>query len=109
MGRFRLVLGFLLAIAIAINMAFQTNPIIILKNAPSSQLLNFFISFFISFLSVLMGIGGGSFSVPTLTMFSIKIHRAVGTSAVFGFFIALPGVVIFMITGNVDENITKYL
>ena len=107
-GEILVIIFVLLAIAIAINMAFQTNPIIILKNVPSSKLLNFLISFLISFLSVLMGIGGGSFSVPTLTMFSIKIHRAVGTSAVFGFFIALPGVIIFMITGNVDENITKY-
>jgi uncharacterized membrane protein YfcA len=32
-------------------------------------------------MSVLIGIGGGSFSVPTLTMFSKKIYEAVGTSA----------------------------
>ena len=56
----------------------------------------------------MIGIGGGSFSVPTLSMFSKKIHEAVGTSAVFGFFIAFPGVIIFMITGTYKENIPDF-
>ena len=61
-----------------------------------------------SSLDVFIGIGGGSFSVPALSMFSKKIHEAVGTSAVFGFFIAFPGVIIFMITGSFNENIPNY-
>ena len=51
-------------------------------------------------MSVLIGIGGGSFSVPTLTMFSKKIHEAVGTSATLGFFIAFPGAIILIISGS---------
>lgn len=53
----------------------------------------------IGFISTMMGIGGGSLSVPTLTFFGEPIHRAVGTSALFGLLIAIPGTVGFMLTG----------
>jgi len=33
--------------------------------------------------SSMMGIGGGTFSVMTLTLFNVPIHRAVGTAALF--------------------------
>ena len=45
----------------------------------------------------MMGIGGGSFTVPTLSSFSKPIHKAVGSSALIGFFIAVPGEIIFTI------------
>jgi uncharacterized membrane protein YfcA len=54
----------------------------------------------IGFISTLMGIGGGSLSVPTLTFFGEPIHRAVGTSALFGLLIAIPGTLGFMLTGH---------
>ena len=38
-------------------------------------------------------------SVPTLTFFGEPIHRAVGTSALFGMLIAIPGTIGFMLTG----------
>ncbi|MFU8824397.1 sulfite exporter TauE/SafE family protein [Yoonia sp.] len=50
----------------------------------------------IGFLSVLMGIGGGSFGVPTMTLFSVPIHRAVATAAGFGIIIAVPSVAGFL-------------
>lgn len=50
----------------------------------------------IGFLSVLMGIGGGSFGVPTMTLFSVPIHRAVATAAGFGIIIAVPSVIGFL-------------
>ncbi|AKO96484.1 putative permease [Marinovum algicola DG 898] len=36
------------------------------------------------FLSVLMGIGGGSFGVPLMSLYNVPIHRAVATAAGFG-------------------------
>lgn len=53
----------------------------------------------IGFISTMMGIGGGSLSVPTLTFFGEPIHRAVGTAALFGLLIAIPGTVGFIISG----------
>jgi uncharacterized membrane protein YfcA len=47
-------------------------------------------------LSVLMGIGGGSFGVPLMTLHNVPIHRAVGTAAGFGILIAAPSVLGFL-------------
>ena len=107
-GEILVIIFICLAFVISINMGLQQKPFFIGNDLPNSKSINFLISVLIGFLSVLMGIGGGSFSVPILTMFSKKIHEAVGTSAVFGFFIAFPGVIIFMITGSFKENIPDY-
>ncbi len=48
------------------------------------------------FGSVLMGIGGGSFGVPLMTLMNVPIHRAVATAAGFGVVIAVPSVVGFL-------------
>ena len=53
----------------------------------------------LGFLSVLMGIGGGSFGVPLMTLFNQPIHRAVATSAGFGVIIAVPSVIGFLLIG----------
>ena len=90
------------------NMLFQQKPLILNTDLPSSKMINFSISSLIGFFSAIIGIGGGSFSVPTLTMFSKKIHEAVGTSAVFGFLIAFPGAIIFAITGFGKEGLPLY-
>jgi len=50
-------------------------------------------------LSSLMGIGGGSLSVPLLTLCGVPIHRAIGTAAAFGLFIAVPATLGFIISG----------
>lgn len=57
------------------------------------------VPFSIGGLSSMMGIGGGSLSVPTLTLMNTPIHRAVGTSSLFGLLIALPGAATFIISG----------
>lgn len=51
----------------------------------------------VGFLSVLMGIGGGSFGVPLMTLYSVPIHRAVATAAGFGAVIAAPSVAGFLL------------
>jgi uncharacterized membrane protein YfcA len=53
----------------------------------------------LGFLSVLMGIGGGSFGVPLMRLFGVPIHRAVGTASGFGLVIALPSVTGFLMSG----------
>ncbi len=53
----------------------------------------------VGFLSVLMGIGGGSFGVPLMTLYGVPIHRAVATAAGFGVLIALPSVAGFLLVG----------
>ena len=49
-----------------------------------------------------------SFSVPILSIFSKKMHQAVGTSAVLGFFIALPGAISYILLGINIEGLPPY-
>jgi uncharacterized protein len=55
--------------------------------------------FGIACISVMMGIGGGTFGVPILTLFSYSIHRAVGTAAAVGIIIAAVGGIGFILSG----------
>lgn len=50
------------------------------------------------FVSVLLGIGGGSIGTPMLTLHGVPIHRAVATSAGFGVTIAAPSALAFLLT-----------
>ncbi len=56
-------------------------------------------AFVVGYISSLMGIGGGSLSVPTLVAFGASMHAAVGTSAALGVAIALSGTLGFIISG----------
>lgn len=56
-------------------------------------------------ISSMMGIGGGTLSVATLTLFKQPIHRAVGTASLFGLFISLPGTIGFIIAGWGDPRL----
>ncbi|HEY0914338.1 MAG TPA: sulfite exporter TauE/SafE family protein [Solimonas sp.] len=53
----------------------------------------------IGLLSALVGIGGGSLTVPFLTWRSVDIRKAVGTSAACGLPIAWAGAVGFILSG----------
>ena len=50
-------------------------------------------------VSSLVGIGGGTLSVPFLIWNNVDMHRAVGTSAAIGFPIALSGCIGFIVNG----------
>jgi uncharacterized membrane protein YfcA len=56
-------------------------------------------------LSSMMGIGGGTFSVMTLTLFNQPIHRAVGTAALLGLVISLPGTIGYVLSGWNDVRV----
>jgi len=56
-------------------------------------------------LSSMMGIGGGTLSVPVLTLMNQQIHKAVGTAALFGLLISAPGTLGFILTGLGDSRL----
>jgi uncharacterized protein len=56
-------------------------------------------------LSSMMGIGGGTLSVPALTLMNQPIHRAVGTAAQFGLLISLPGACGYIVAGWGDPRL----
>jgi len=93
----KLVFG-LVALAVAVNMAIP-RTLVVATALPAGILPNAALSSVIGFVSALMGIGGGTLSVPTLSAFSVPIHRAVGTAAAFGLVIAVPAVAGFILAG----------
>ena len=50
----------------------------------------------VGLLSVLLGIGGGSFGVAVMTLYNMAMHRAVATAAGFGVLIAVPSAIGFL-------------
>lgn len=53
----------------------------------------------LGFLSAMMGIGGGTFGLPLLSLYGVAVHRAVATAAGFGLIIAAPSVIGFIVSG----------
>ena len=50
----------------------------------------------LGFVSAIMGIGGGTFGVPLMTLYGYSIHRAVGTASGLGVIIAVPAMLGFL-------------
>jgi uncharacterized membrane protein YfcA len=87
-----------IALLVALNMA-NPKKYVIASSLPSNPIKNGMIGGVIGTLSALMGIGGGTLSVPALTLCSVPVHRAVGTAAAFGFVIAVPATLGFIYAG----------
>jgi uncharacterized membrane protein YfcA len=87
-----------MAFVIAANIVFgfQTK---VMGHLHGSSLTHRISAFIVGFISALMGIGGGSLSVPTLVAFGAKMHAAVGTSAALGVAIAVAGTVGYIFSG----------
>jgi len=86
------------ALIVAVNMA-SPRKAVLSESLPASKLGNGAIAGGIGLFSSLMGIGGGTLTVPTLTLFSYPVHRAVGTAAAFGLVIAIPATLGFIWSG----------
>ncbi|MBU2978940.1 sulfite exporter TauE/SafE family protein [Alteromonas sp. C1M14] len=54
----------------------------------------------IGFFSSMVGIGGGTLTVPTLTFCNYPAHRAVGTAAAVGLIISLPAALTMLLLGQ---------
>ena len=85
-----------LAMIVGLYMAFG-RPEWRLGAAMPTGVLRAVLSPAMGFLSVLMGIGGGSFGVPLMSLFGMAIHNAVATAAGFGVLIAVPAVIGFLL------------
>lgn len=85
-----------LALLVACYMAFSRSEWRLADEMPRGG-KRYLYSPFVGFLSVLMGIGGGSFGVPLMTLHGVPIHRAVATAAGFGVLIAVPAVLLFLV------------
>lgn len=102
----KMIFGFV-ALAVAINML-QPKKIVLGDRLPAGVPFRLGVPGMIGFISSLMGIGGGSLTVPTLTAFSYPVHKAVGSSSAFGLIISLPAVIGFAVTGWGEEGLPPF-
>lgn len=58
----------------------------------------------IGFFSSMVGIGGGTISVPLLTLYNYPAHKAVGTAAAIGLIISLPGALTMLALGSTPAD-----
>lgn len=86
------------ALAVAANMTFRPDGWTVTKHLPVG-VLRHTLGLIIGGLSAVMGIGGGTLSVPILSACAFPIHRAVGTASAIGLIIAIPGTVGFLLNG----------
>lgn len=59
-------------------------------------------------VSSIMGIGGGTLSVPLLTIFKYPIRRAVGTAAAIGLLISVPGAIGAFLSGLGNPDLPPF-
>ena len=59
----------------------------------------------VGFISVLLGIGGGSLMVPFMRTFGYDIRKSIGTASAIGFLIALSGTITMITGGKIVANI----
>lgn len=99
MGGALLAVAFgLFELAVAVQLAFGRQPAPH-RTAPG-RLRNAQAGVLIGALSALLGIGGGTLTVPYLVWHNVGVHRAIGTSAACGFPIALIGALGFALVGR---------
>ena len=59
----------------------------------------------IGFISVPLGIGGGSLMVPFMRTFGYDIRKSIGTAAAVGFLISLSGTITMIMGGKIIDNV----
>ena len=60
----------------------------------------------IGFISVPLGIGGGSLMVPFMRTFGYDIRKSIGTAAAVGFLIAVTGTITMITGGKIIDNVS---
>ena len=60
----------------------------------------------VGFISVLLGIGGGSLMVPFMRTFGYDIRKSIGTASAIGILIAISGTITMITGGKIINNIS---
>ena len=59
----------------------------------------------IGFISIPLGIGGGSLMVPFMRTFGYDIRKSIGTAAAIGFLISASGAITMIVGGKIIDNV----
>lgn len=102
-GTWLTLLFSIIALLAALNMLFRAGKPALFARLPNEAGQGA-IATNIGFFSSMVGIGGGTLSVPILTACSYPAHKAVGTAAAIGLLISLPGALIMLLFGTTPED-----
>ena len=83
----------------ALNMLLRTNKPALFQQLPNSSGQSLMATS-VGFFSAMVGIGGGTISVPLLSIYNYPTHKAVGTAAAIGLIISLPGALTMLAIGT---------
>lgn len=97
----------IIALIVVVNML-NPKPVVLADAPPSAPLVRATLAGSIGVFSAMMGIGGGTLSVPIMTLLNFPVHRAVGTAALFGLTIAVPGIVGYAFAGQDIPGLLEY-
>jgi len=86
------------ALLVALYMTFVPDTVRLRDSLPALA-VQAVIAAVIGAFSSMMGIGGGTLTVPSLVLCNYPIRRAVATSSAIGMIIAVPGAIGFMVAG----------
>ncbi|HCK92156.1 MAG TPA: hypothetical protein DHW71_04165 [Gammaproteobacteria bacterium] len=87
----------------ALNMLFRTGKSALFQQLPGKAGQTV-MGICIGFFSSMVGIGGGTISVPLLTIYNYPAHKAVGTAAAIGLIISLPGALTMLALGSTPAD-----
>jgi len=87
----------------ALNMLFRTGKTAVFNQLPNTAGQSVMGSS-IGFFSAMVGIGGGTLSVPILSLYNYPAHKAVGTAAAIGLLISLPGALTMLTMGTTPAD-----
>jgi len=87
----------------ALNMLFRTGKSALFTSLPGKAGQSV-MGTSVGFFSSMVGIGGGTISVPLLTLYNYPAHKAVGTAAAIGLIISLPGALTMLLLGTTPSD-----
>ena len=90
------------ALLAAIKMLLPLDGLVLRRGLPGG-LAGASIPASIGAVSAMMGIGGGTLTVPAMTLCGEPVHKAVGTAALLGLWISVPATIGYLLAGASGE------
>ena len=87
----------------SVNTLFRAKAKPMFSSLPRKAYQNL-IGFGIACFSVMLGIGGGTLTVPILNSCSVEPHKAIGTSSAVSLFVCVPGAILLLLSGQTPDH-----
>jgi uncharacterized membrane protein YfcA len=102
-GTMLTILFGVIAVLSALNMLFRAGKSALYQKLPNTAGQTV-MGVSIGFFSSMVGIGGGTISVPLLSLYNYPAHKAIGTAAAIGLIISLPGTLTMLTLGSTPTD-----